>query len=766
MRGFFDIHRDNIHNRRGMRSRLLFRKRMLWLFWLVLFLVPSAASPEDNQRFKIPGRFSSKTESRAIRMLVFEYSPDVKLILEEGVIHRPRLKDGEANYIYFFVGTGRVVVSDTTLIEGEWGSGTSSIADEKIFRSAFFCSAVSPFGQDESDNGWQEDKLNGRLHHNLQFVLKTPDKYFGIDLGWELSCWSQNEVSNLPLWVELETTDKQRLVYYLSAEFNEQLNIFKYEHKFSEPFSIAGVMLTPQPVTRPIEIDSTIIDITLKDSGHFDASCQLVFSPGQAQRSIRLGLPHLFEVDSVIDKTGQVLPFKKKYLRHNLYIAAESGSSPEIEALTIHYHGKFIKARRHGIDFPIGFTGWFPHPDRRTMGNYIINYTLRDNLTLLSVGEFIGEKSDRGLKTVSFQSRSDISYISFAVGQYDTLKSIVGQLPLRLFVRKESHQGLFNRSLSDRALEDLTDMFTVFGTWFGPPKIRSVDIVDQPIFSGQSSPGLIHLGMDGVSSRDEQLLFRSHEVAHQWWGHTVVPASLRDSWLSEGLAEYSSALYLKDHLNDTAAFDVIVNKWYRDVTQEGKIGSYYSRGYKAGPIIMGMRLAQSYSPGDYFALVYSKAAYLLRMLHFEIDGPDYRTDFFKYMLSDFCRKYSGQKASSYDFAMIAADRIGHNRAITFFNQWLYGWKIPSFDCQYEVLHDSKGRASVSISILVSEVDAGFETPYPVEIEFSDGTKSLFRLDGVGMPNDYILGPFPQEIKKVRFDPDRIILFRDRKVRQL
>lgn len=749
-----------------MKNHDFLKYRPLW-FLLALFLSGQmAVSSEDSKRYKIPGRFPSKTESRAIKMHSFEFSPDVKIIFEEGTIHRPRLKDGESNYIYFFVGQGWLTVADTTLIKGEWGGGKSSIADGKKLTSAFFCSAISPFGPAASDTGWHEDKLSGRIHHSLQFLLKAPDKYFGVDLGWELSCWSENEALSLPVWIDLMTSDNQRLVYYLSSEFGEQLNLFKYDHKFSDPFSIAGIGLRPAPMTQPIEIDSTIIDITLKESGHFDAACRLVFSPGQSRRSIRVGLPHLFDVDSVRSDSGQLLPFKKKHLRHNLYIDAGDGPSPEIEALTVYYHGKFIKARHHGVDFPIGFTGWFPQPDRRTMGNYIINYTLRNNLTLLSVGEFIGEERTGDLKTVSFHSHSDISYISFAVGLYDTLETVAADLPLRLFIRRESYQGLFNRSLSEKALDDLADMFTVFDKWFGPPRVRSIDIVDQPIFSGQSSPGLIHMGMEMVTSRDFQVQFRSHEVAHQWWGHTVVPASMRDNWLSEGLAEYSSALYLRDRKNDTAAFQVIVDKWYRDITQVGKIGSHYSRGYKAGPIIMGMRLAQSYSPGDYFALVYSKAAYLLRMLHFEIDGPDYRTEFFKYMLADYRRKFSGGEASSTDFATIAAEWIGHNRAITFFNQWLYRWKIPSFECQYEVTRDDKKRAQVTISIVVSDVDSGFLTPFPVEIEFEDGTRTLFRLEDVGAPNEYILGPFPVMIKEVRFDPDKIILYRDKKVTRL
>src|SRR5438094_8236888 len=36
-----------------------------------------------------------------------------------------------------------------------------------------------------------------------------------------------------------------------------------------------------------------------------------------------------------------------------------------------------------------------------------------------------------------------------------------------------------------------------------------------------------------------------HEVAHQWWGHTVGWTSYRDQWMSEGFAEFSASLFVQ-----------------------------------------------------------------------------------------------------------------------------------------------------------------------------------------------------------------------------
>lgn len=244
-----------------------------------------------------------------------------------------------------------------------------------------------------------------------------------------------------------------------------------------------------------------------------------------------------------------------------------------------------------------------------------------------------------------------------------------------------------------------------------------------------------------------------------------MPKTVRDMWLSEGLAEYSAGLYLLDYLNDTTAFAEQLGYWRRQVLEEGKVNGLYSRGYRAGSIRQGMRLLESPSPGDYMALVYAKAACMLHMLRFEIDGPAYRTDFFSAMLSEYLRTFHGRQASSADFVRIAGKYIGEVQAERFFRHWLYGWRVPEFIADYTILTDDRGRQSLAVEINVSGMEVGFETPFPVEIEFADGSRRLFRIDGIGLRNPHRLGPFPQKITNVRFDPGHIILSRSIEVHE-
>lgn len=741
-------------------------KRYINIIILAILAVQSGGSVirAQSEIPRLPGKFKSDAEALSVKEIRLDYRL-IYVIIDSGTVYRRSANDDKERY---FVGRGRVIVRDTARIDVQWNSLLGP-RETIPFRSAYFCGNAVQRILGYRDSVWTQKKMDGRDHEQLRFRLEAPDRYFGVDLSGEFQTWARPDHAMLPLWIDLELDNGTQMVFYLTPEVAEQVNVFLYDKKFDYPYQLTSYPLShfsiddksdgdsmikvgTMGLTQPIKIDSTIIDVRLKESGQFDASCELVFAPGTDPRGIRLELPHLFKVDSVLDGRGEKPLFLKKLLRSNLYIGRRPEDSAASRRITIFYRGRFLV----GPDLPVNMTSWFPRVPHRNLGVFTVRYTLHKDLTLLAVGEKIKDTLFGDLRSATYRT-GDISYISFAAGVYDTLRDSAHGVPLTLFIRKENNQGLFNRSIPMRAMADLKKSFELFSDWFGAPIAKSLAIVDQPLNTGQSSPGLIHLSELSFEYKRDQARFRAHEVAHQWWGHTAVPATAHDLWLSEGLAEYSAALYLLDGIHDTAAFREQRDWWRRQVLQIGKIGGEYSRGYRAGPIALGRQLLDSYSPGDYRALVYYKAAYLLQMLRFEIDGPSYRTRFFEMMLADYLRASSGKKVTSVDFIGSAEKRLGKERAHAFFQNWLYGWQVPSFRCRWSTRPDNDGHPYLDVEIEAADVPAEFETPYPVEVEFADGSNELFRLDGIGRQKKHTLGPFPQNIRQVRFDPDHIIL---------
>ncbi|MEE9442314.1 MAG: M1 family aminopeptidase [candidate division Zixibacteria bacterium] len=730
------------------------------LLILILTLCSISYSRDKSGFPEIKGRFGSKTESVKIDNIVIDYSDKVRFIFEDGKLHRR--KNNDPHYDFYFIGQGRIVILDSISLDNLWymrfGRATSV-----EFTTAYICGKNIPGLLEVDSTQWSKDKINRRIYHKLIFQQKAADKYFGIELGCELGIWSDKEVNPPPIWIDAALDRDKQLVVRLTPDVEEQLGLYVYDELDNTPFLAAAFGMENFLISQPITVDSTIISILLRESGKFEASSRIVFPDGTDTRGIKFILPHLYKVDSVKDATGNKIEFFKKQFRSNLYIGARALPNDERDFITIFYRGKFIAARYAGYDFPASITGWFPHTPHRNLGQFIIHYTLHKDLTLNSVGDKIGESFEGDNKTVTYRSSIDISYISFASGKYDMFQDTASGVPIELYIEAHNNTGVFNRDLPGKLLSEATQSFEAFTNWFGSSQTTNLRVVDRPYFAGQSSPGLIHIPSYSIFNNRIRSHLMAHEIAHQWWGHSTIPKSYREMWLSEGMSEYAAYLYLWKIKHDPTLCDERIALWKRQIVQEGKIGGWYSRGYKAGPITMGARFLESYSPGDYIALIYAKAAYMLRMLHFEIDGPDYRTDFFVNMLGEFNRKYQGQRVTSLDFINVAAGAIGQKRAIEFFSQWLYGWRVPSFTCLYRIITDEKGRDKLYFEISVSDVSKSFSTPYPVEIEYDDGRRELFRVDRVGQKDSFELGPFPQKIKKVRFDPDDIILTRDKKV---
>jgi aminopeptidase N len=65
----------------------------------------------------------------------------------------------------------------------------------------------------------------------------------------------------------------------------------------------------------------------------------------------------------------------------------------------------------------------------------------------------------------------------------------------------------------------------------------SLETATKPTYAFASKP--TEVGPD--------LLTIAHENAHQWFGDSVTPAQWRDIWLSEGMAEFSSWLWVSRH---------------------------------------------------------------------------------------------------------------------------------------------------------------------------------------------------------------------------
>jgi len=96
----------------------------------------------------------------------------------------------------------------------------------------------------------------------------------------------------------------------------------------------------------------------------------------------------------------------------------------------------------------------------------------------------------------------------------------------------------------------------------------------------------------------------SHEVSHQWWGGIISWETVSDNWITEGLATYSSLLFLKKSRGEKA-FAGVVRRLRNDVKRYAWLGAP-TDGSK-------LKLLQR-NVNAYQALVYAKPALMLTAL--------------------------------------------------------------------------------------------------------------------------------------------------------
>jgi aminopeptidase N len=241
-------------------------------------------------------------------------------------------------------------------------------------------------------------------------------------------------------------------------------------------------------------------------------------------------------------------------------------------------------------------------------------------------------------------------------------------------------------------------------------------------------------------------------VAHQWWGHLVSPKSYRDLWLSEGLAEFSGAMYVLKAKKDDGTFLRILRDWRKHVVSSGRLNGQRSVGYKAGALVLGSRLINEKSAGDYTAIVYYKGAYVVNMLRYELMAM-YGEDRIMEVLGDFANEHYNSIASTEDFRAVVAKYLG-DRTERFFDQWVYDWRLP------RIRKDSHRNddGSLSLKFEIGWVDEHFSTPYPVRILFDDNSFELHHFNLAFGENKFnYQPPEGKKVKAIDYNPYMDIL---------
>ena len=501
------------------------------------------------------------------------------------------------------------------------------------------------------------------------------------------------------------------------------------------------------------------LDLRLTPTGSADldfaAHATFMVKPREAIGPwLRFGLHPKLVIDSARWNDGTDAAVFKAKDDDDLWVSAGHRLAPgDSLALTLFYHGNLID--RYGNWFYIDpEADWWP-TNRQGQDNatFEITYHSPNWYPLASVGERMDSSTEGRVMTTRWITKNPSPFATFNLGLFQTYHvEHPGEPTLDVMLSEDAHrllrqQGaaagvllLEHSHMRENVAADVSNSLKWFTHLFGEPTFQRYFVTEIPYFEGVSFPGVIHLSwltfwdtsLDGF---DE--FFRAHEVAHQWWGNGVRPASYRDAWLSEGLASFSGLWYLQSLRKSNDAYFKFFDRYAAEIRDVQNT---------AGAIWVGYRNATPDSPSGYQVMIYEKGAWVFHMLRtLMLDLQTRKEDRFMAMMQDFYSTFKGSSASTDDFAGIVEQHVGIPMG-WFFDQWVRGTALPTYHVAWRNEPAEGGKQRVHLRVTQEGVPPDFQAFVLVSADLGENRFANFRIRVNGTQTDYF-GPLVSEPAK-------------------
>jgi hypothetical protein len=403
---------------------------------------------------------------------------------------------------------------------------------------------------------------------------------------------------------------------------------------------------------------------------------------------------------------------------------------------------------------------WYPAPSEEDFFTARLKIIIPPGYTSVANGRLLEKGILNGIQRVTeldkvgstysvFEIDTPVKYLSFLVGRLNLTEERAGGLPLSTYVASDV------RWLRRSFLDEADRILAFYAERFGPFPFENLRII-QRLWStaGGHSPASF-LVVNELPRRSDMTgaivpmipspnspvdlsqwkdYFLAHEIAHQWWGQGVSGGTYRDQWLSEGMAQFASILYLRSRYGEDAF-----------ATSLKKFSKWTEKKSRWGPITLGSRL--SYVDFEaYQAIVYDKAALVLNMLR-EMLGDEV---FFSGLREFFARHERGAATTGQFRA--AMEKVSGRDLAGFFDPWFNSHELPNVRVSRSV-----SRAETGSVLRIRLEQSGLPFVFPLRVSWKDaGGETRREVLLVERRSQEFLLHAPGEVRQVTVNPDRAV----------
>jgi aminopeptidase N len=516
--------------------------------------------------------------------------------------------------------------------------------------------------------------------------------------------------------------------------------------------AILAVVLAPSPrlaaqtvAAKPtLNITAYTIDVDIHPKDHtLEATTQVTFTPLEDLPTAIFELHGALKVDKVTDASGASLNgergpdatlvvtpqsplVKAQPLTWTFHYTGqlENGEGGPVEGLKLAYVGD-------PITYLLYAAGWFP------MTGYTTDrFTAEIHVKAPADYRVIGSGStgapkpgDNGEQEWDFTWDKPGFPGTIIAGKFDPPVSVQGASNIKVYTT-----AAHKTAAADYAGTALRE-FAYFESTFGIPdstKLNVVELPDDtvPVFW---APEIAAVAGSHIGGKNDFRLL-ANTIAHQWWGSELSPATLNDSWITNGMARYSELMYLEDDQGRAA-----LNNTIPDISAS-------ALAYDTIPLSSAGTLAV-FSP-QFQSMTLDKGALVFHMLRWEV-GDDSFAKILKAAVSEY--KDKGIRTSQFEKV---AEEQSQQQLTPYFSEWLDGTGAPNFNDNYAVYRLGNNKGFRTIGELQGDLDL-FNMPVDLRIE-TEGKTVDKRVDVVGTDSQYVVDTFGRP-RRVIIDPDSWIL---------
>jgi len=573
--------------------------------------------------------------------------------------------------------------------------------------------------------------------------------------------------------------DGQELFTIDPHEGRDQVSFMTYnENKYGEWASFPmSASHQNGGIGTPIRIQHQQLETTFEKNANLIGKAKTQFTASiEGVRVAPFNLFHTLRVRSVKSEDGQPLSFIQEDKNEDAdfsVVLPKTLALGEKYSVVTEYEGKEAVTNEGGGNyFPVARMNWYPNDPSASMGSYVtydMTFRIPKGMQIAATGVRLSDSNEGGQNVSTWKSEAPQTVAGFSFGRF---KLEEGKLEKPEFVvqsyanqespdwvnafKHEASAGtdlptmgshstemavgeMITVGLNKKALAEGELAIQLYTDYFGPSLFKHMQLTQQTACNfGQSWPALVwipicyyfdatvrhELGIDW-GDRGYWKVVTPHEVAHQWWGHTVGFSSERDQWMSEGFSDMSASLYLTVIEKNPKKFLTFWNDERELLLEKSPQGI---RAIDAGPLTMGYRTSNSRTGFDTARrLIYPKGAYVLHMIRMMMRDRQNGDQRFKETMHDFVQTYSGKAATTEDFQAIVEkhmtpemDLEENHKMDWFFNEYVFGTQLPSYGVSASFDIGPDGDVVMNLRLTQSNVNDKFRMLIPIYLELAEG----------------------------------------------